>query len=58
VVEAVRVSPPPAEIPAALVRWDGEGLERRPIVADVEKWVTRAAEDLALFSELRAPWTD
>ncbi|WP_185449200.1 Gfo/Idh/MocA family protein [Kribbella qitaiheensis] len=56
VVEAVRVSAPPAEIPASLVRWEGEGLERRPIVAEVEKWVTRAGEELALFTELGAPW--
>jgi hypothetical protein len=58
VVEAVRVAAPPAEIPAALIRWDGEGLERRPVVAEVEKWVTRAGEELALFRELGAPWTD
>ncbi|WP_112248221.1 Gfo/Idh/MocA family protein [Kribbella monticola] len=56
VVEAVRVAPAPLEIPARLIRWDGEGLERRPIVAEVEKWVTRAGEELALFSELGAPW--
>jgi hypothetical protein len=58
VVEAVRVSAPPREIPAELIRWDGEGLERRPIVADVEKWVARAGSELALFRELGAPWTD
>jgi predicted dehydrogenase len=56
VVEAVRVAAPPAEIPAGLVRWEGDGRQRRPIVLEVEKWVTRAAEDLALFSELGAPW--
>lgn len=56
VVEAVRVAAPPGEIPAELVRWEGEGPQRRPIVLDVEKWVTQAAEDLALFSELGAPW--
>jgi predicted dehydrogenase len=56
VVEAVRVAAPPSEIPAELVRWEGEGPQRRPIVLEVEKWVTQAAEDLALFSELGAPW--
>ncbi|WP_241994827.1 Gfo/Idh/MocA family protein [Kribbella sp. VKM Ac-2568] len=55
-VEAVRIADPPAEIPAGLVRWQGEGPERRPVVLEVEKWVTRAAEELALFSELGAPW--
>ncbi|WP_406050559.1 Gfo/Idh/MocA family protein [Kribbella sp. NBC_00889] len=58
VVEAVRVADEPVEIPAGLVRWEGEGLERRPIVLDVEKWVDRAADELAVFSELGAPWTN
>jgi predicted dehydrogenase len=57
VVEAVRVAEAPAEIPAALVRWEGEGLERHPIVVDVETWIDRASDELALFSEIRAPWT-
>ena len=47
----------PAEIPAALVRWEGEELERHPTVVDVEKWIDRASDELALFSELEAPWT-
>ena len=57
VVEAVRVASAPAAIPDALVRWEGEGLERRPIVLDVEKWIDRGSDELALFSELGAPWT-
>jgi hypothetical protein len=57
VVEAVRVAEAPLEIPAGLVRWEGEGLERHPIVVDVEKWIDRASDELALFSELGAPWT-
>jgi predicted dehydrogenase len=57
VVEAVRVAEAPAEIPADSVRWEGEGLERHPIVLDVEKWIDRASDELALFSELGAPWT-
>jgi predicted dehydrogenase len=57
VVEAVRVAEAPSEIPGALVRWEGEGLERHPIVLDVEKWIDRASDELALFSELGAPWT-
>ncbi|MEI8407628.1 MULTISPECIES: Gfo/Idh/MocA family protein [unclassified Kribbella] len=58
VVEAVRVAAAPAEIPSELVRWEGEGLERHPIVIDVEKWIDRASDELALFSELGAPWTN
>ena len=57
VVEAVRVAEPPREIPDELIRWEGEGPERRPIVLDVESWIDRASDELALFSELGAPWT-
>ncbi|TDD21466.1 Gfo/Idh/MocA family oxidoreductase [Kribbella turkmenica] len=57
VVEAVRAAADPAEIPAGLVRWEGEGLERHPIVHDVETWIDRASDELALFGELGAPWT-
>ena len=57
VVEAVRVAEAPAEIPAEFVRWEGDVLERHPIVLDVEKWIDRASDELALFSELGAPWT-
>ncbi|MFG1909155.1 Gfo/Idh/MocA family protein [Kribbella sp. NPDC048928] len=56
VVEAVRTAPDPAVIPPELVDWEGEGLDRRPILRDVEKWIDRASDDLALFSELGAPW--
>lgn len=56
VLDAIRAAPPPREIAPALVRWQGDGLQRHPVVQDVEKWVTRAGEDLALFSELGAPW--
>jgi predicted dehydrogenase len=57
VVEAVRTAADPVQIPAGSVRWEGEGLERRPIVLDVENWIDRASDELALFGELGAPWT-
>ncbi|MEU4190719.1 Gfo/Idh/MocA family oxidoreductase [Kribbella sp. NPDC026611] len=57
VVEAIRTAADPAEIPADLVQWEGEGPDRRPIVRDVEAWIDRAAAQRQLFSELRAPWT-
>ena len=57
VVEAVRTAPDPAEIRPEYVQWEGEGLERRPIVRDVEKWIDRASDELAMFSEIGAPWT-
>ncbi|GAA1604382.1 Gfo/Idh/MocA family oxidoreductase [Kribbella karoonensis] len=56
VVEAVRTAPDPAVIPPDLIQWEGEGLDRRPILQDVEKWIDRASDELALFSELGAPW--
>jgi predicted dehydrogenase len=57
VVEAVRTAPDPTEIPDELIRWEGEGLERHPILLDVEHWIDRASDELALFSEVGAPWT-
>ena len=57
VVEAVRTAKDPAAIPAGLVRWEGEGLERHPVVLNVEQWIDRASDELALFSELGAPWS-
>jgi predicted dehydrogenase len=56
VVEAVRTATDPTEIPPGLIEWDGEGLDRRPIVKDVEKWIDRASDELSLFSEIGAPW--
>ncbi|MET7277871.1 Gfo/Idh/MocA family oxidoreductase [Kribbella sp. NPDC005582] len=56
VVEAIRLADEPAVIPDACVRWEGEGAERHPIVRDVEQWIDRASDELALFSELGAPW--
>jgi hypothetical protein len=56
VLEAVRTAPPPTEIDAEFISWEGEGLKRHPVVLDVGKWVGQAAESLSLFSELGAPW--
>ncbi|GAA1555661.1 Gfo/Idh/MocA family oxidoreductase [Kribbella lupini] len=56
VLEAVRLSTPPHLIDPAYVTWQGEGQERHPVVAEVSKWAEQAAENLALFSELNAPW--
>ncbi|GAA1135706.1 Gfo/Idh/MocA family oxidoreductase [Kribbella jejuensis] len=58
VVEAVRTAADPAEIPADLIDWQGEGLDRHPILRDVEPWIDRAADELALFSEIGAPWSN
>jgi len=53
VLDAVRSAPPPLAIEAD---WVGDGDERHPVVPGVEKWIERAAEEQALFSELGAPW--
>ncbi|GAB2554185.1 Gfo/Idh/MocA family protein [Kribbella endophytica] len=56
VLEAVRLAKPPQLIDPAYITWQGEGQQRHPSVTDVNKWAEQAAENLALFSELNAPW--
>ncbi|GGL05650.1 hypothetical protein GCM10009769_24790 [Curtobacterium luteum] len=55
VLEAVRATEP-VQVDHPWVRWEGDGPTRRPVVADVEGVVDRAADRLALFSEVGAPW--
>jgi len=55
VLEAVR-STEPVQIGHPWVTWTGDRAGRRPIVADVEAVVARAAEQRSLFSEVGAPW--
>lgn len=55
VLEAVRAAEP-VRIDHPWVAWHGEGPARRPLVADVEAIVDRAADHRALFSEVDAPW--
>jgi predicted dehydrogenase len=55
VLEAVRATEP-VQIDHPWVTWEGEGPERRPLVADVEAIVDRAADQRALFFEVGAPW--
>jgi len=55
VLEAVRATEP-VQIDHPFVTWLGEGPARHPVVQDVESLVERAAEELALFSEVGAPW--
>ncbi|WBQ06193.1 Gfo/Idh/MocA family protein [Kribbella sp. CA-293567] len=57
VLDAVRSASAPARIADELVRWEGSGDERHPVVPGVEKWIEQAAERQALFSELGTPWT-
>jgi predicted dehydrogenase len=58
VLDAVRVAPAPTEIGSELVRWEGSGDGRHPVVLGVEKWIEQAAERQLLFSELGVPWVN
>jgi predicted dehydrogenase len=57
VLEAIRTAPDPAPIDPALVEWRTDAKGDYPVVTDVEHWIGRAADELATFSELGAPWT-
>ena len=56
VVEAVRVAEAPVEIPAGFRgrARDSSGIRSWSMWRN---WIDRASEELALFSELGAPWT-
>ncbi|EGX57604.1 oxidoreductase [Streptomyces zinciresistens K42] len=54
VVEAIRLAPDPAPLPDGA--WRLLPGERRRVVPGVEALVAAAADTLALYSELRAPW--
>lgn len=56
VVEAVRRAPEPTEVPAACRTVDASGPHPRHVVPGIADAVTRAADELALFSELDLPW--
>jgi predicted dehydrogenase len=56
VVEAVRLAPEPVEIPPAYRRTDSSGAHPRHVVPQIDAAVARAAEELALFSELGLQW--
>src|SRR5215212_6867811 len=46
----------PVRIDPRAVRWEGEGQDRRAIVADIDEWLSRAATTGRTFTELGAPW--
>jgi predicted dehydrogenase len=56
VVEAVRLAPEPVEIPSPYSQTDTSGPHPRRVVPGIDAAVARAAERLALFSELDLPW--
>ena len=56
VVEAVRRAPEPVELPTAHRALGSSGPHPRHVVPGIAAAVTRAADELALFSELDLPW--
>jgi predicted dehydrogenase len=56
VLEAVRLAPDPPQISAEYVRTDTSGPFPRRVVPGIDDAVTRAADELALLSELNLPW--
>ncbi|MFF7263666.1 Gfo/Idh/MocA family protein [Streptomyces sp. NPDC008159] len=54
VVEAIRTAPDPRALPAGA--WHRLPEEDRRVVDGIDALVTAAADDLALYSELGAPW--
>ncbi len=56
VVEAVRLADEPVEVPRAHRRTDTSGAHSRAVVPGVSEAVERAADALALLSELDLPW--
>jgi hypothetical protein len=56
VVEAVRTAEDPAPVPDRYWRTAPGERSHRRVVEDVDDLVATAAEDLATFTELGAPW--
>ncbi|PBC55866.1 Gfo/Idh/MocA family protein [Rhodococcus sp. ACPA1] len=56
VVETVRLAPEPAEVSSENRALDRSGPHPRYVVPGIDATVARAADELALFSELDLPW--
>jgi predicted dehydrogenase len=56
VMEAVRTAPDPQPIPPEFVRWEGDGLEARPIVPRIDAALQRVADDGTTLSVTGLPW--
>ena len=55
VMEAVRTAPEPEPIPAAYVRWEGEGPDARPIVLGIDDALQRVAFNPPLLNRKMQP---
>jgi predicted dehydrogenase len=56
VLDAIAWAEEPVRIDPRAIRWDGAGLDRRPVVDDIEHWLEAAASTGQTFSELGVPW--
>jgi hypothetical protein len=56
VMDAVRTAGEPVRIPDRWIDWRGEGDQRHPVVADIERWIATAAATGSTFAEAGAPW--
>lgn len=56
VLDAVRAADEPTAIDDHHIRWEGDGDDRHPVVADVEAWCRHAATRGETFTALGAPW--
>lgn len=56
VLAAVTAAEEPVRIDPRAITWEGEGPDRRAVVADVEPWLERAVSTGRTFTELGVPW--
>jgi predicted dehydrogenase len=56
VLAAVAAADEPVRIDPRAIDWEGEGQDRRAIVAHVDHWLEQAAETGQTFAELKVPW--
>lgn len=56
VLAAVADAGEPVRVDPRAITWEGEGPERRAVVADVEPWLEQAMSTGRTFAELGVPW--
>jgi hypothetical protein len=56
VLAAVAAADEPVRIDPRAIEWQGEGQDRRAIVADVDRWLQQAASTGRTIAELEVPW--
>ena len=56
VLAAVAEADEPVRIDPRGIQWDGEGQDRRAMVANIDHWLEQAASTGQTFAELKVPW--